>query len=159
MRRQRRNRTGHWTLSLLGLVIALVGLVLAGGGAWLAALGGSWYYVLAGAGMLIAGAQLMRGRMSGAVWYALVFVGTVGWSAWESGLDYWRWVPRLGLIVAFAFVLALLLPRLQQRPAHGLSRGLALLLGLVFVAAFALAFLPHGVTPASGAAPNRVCSS
>ena len=80
----------HWSLRVFGVLVAVLGLVLAAGGAWLIALGGSWYYLPAGLGLLVSGIQLMRGRRSGAWWFAAVFVGTVLWSAWESRLDYWR---------------------------------------------------------------------
>ncbi|MGH8496278.1 MAG: membrane-bound PQQ-dependent dehydrogenase, glucose/quinate/shikimate family [Gammaproteobacteria bacterium] len=132
--------------TLFGILLALVGLVLGIGGAWLITLGGSWYYLLAGAGMVIAGVQVTRRRMSGAWWFAAVLIGTVLWTIWEAGLDYWRWIPRLGLIVFLAFILALLLPRLAGVPSKAVSRTLAVLFVLVFVAAFALAFVPHGVT-------------
>ena len=65
--RPRRGR--DWPLLVLGLLVALIGLVLAAGGAYLAGIGGSWYYVLAGIGMLVSGVQLMRGRVSGAWWH------------------------------------------------------------------------------------------
>ena len=143
----------HWSLRVLGAVVAVLGLVLAGGGGWLIALGGSWYYLPAGLGLLVSGVQLMRGRRSGAWWFAAVFVGTVLWSAWESGLDYWRWIPRLGLMVALAFVLALVLPRLSRGPSKTVSRSLAVVLALVFVGAFALAFAPHGQFMAETAVP------
>jgi quinoprotein glucose dehydrogenase len=139
-------RTGGWPLWILGALVALTGLALLAGGIWLAILGGAWYYLLAGLGMVLAGIQLLRGRMSGAWWYAAVFVGTLLWTVWESGLDYWGWIPRFGLVVVFAFVLALLLPRLDGTVSRALSRGLAIVLALVFVVAFALAFVPHGVT-------------
>lgn len=133
---------------IFGSVLALLGVVLAAGGTWLAVLGGSWYYLLAGLGLLIGGAQVFRRRISGAWWFAAVFFGTLLWSAWESGLDYWRWIPRFGLIVVLAFVLALLLPKLEGGPGRGVSRTLALLCALVFIAVFALAFAAHGVTRA-----------
>ncbi|MFC3715328.1 membrane-bound PQQ-dependent dehydrogenase, glucose/quinate/shikimate family [Luteimonas soli] len=145
-----------WPLLVLGLVITLVGLVLAVGGAYLASLGGSWYYVLAGIGLVVSGVQLMRGRASGAWWFAAVFVGTLAWTIWESGLSYWRWIPRLGLVVVLAFFVALLAPRLAGWRSRGLARGLAALMVVLFVGAFALAFVPHGVVQADrGAAEAR----
>ena len=146
-------------LAALALVILLLGAVLTAGGAWLASLGGSWYYVLAGIGLLIAGVQLWRGRYSGALWFALVLAGTMLWTWWESGGNYWRWVPRLGLMVGLAFVLALMLPRLDRPVSRTLSRSIAGVLALVFVAAFTLAFVPHGVTAASGAFPEPITSA
>ena len=43
-------------LVITAVIFILLGLALAGGGAWLVSLGGSWYYVVAGIGMLVAGA-------------------------------------------------------------------------------------------------------
>jgi hypothetical protein len=37
---------------ITGIVYALIGLVLAGGGIWLAALGGSIFYIILGVGIL-----------------------------------------------------------------------------------------------------------
>lgn len=149
----------HWLVAVLAIVILLLGVVFTAGGAWLASLGGSWYYVLAGIGLLVSGVQLWRGRYSGALWFALVFVGTLLWTWWESGGNYWRWVPRLGLIVAIGFVLSLLLPTLDRPVSRKVSRGIAGVLALVFVAAFTLAFVPHGVTAAEGAFPEPMTST
>jgi quinoprotein glucose dehydrogenase len=146
-------RGRDWPLLVLGTITLLLGLVLAIGGAWLASLGGSWYYVLAGVGLVLAGAQLARGRLSGAWWFAVVFVGTLAWTIWESGLSYWRWIPRFGLMVVLGFFVALLAPRLAGWRSRAWSRGLAGLMALVFVAAFALAFVPHGVIEAGKPGP------
>ncbi|MCC4590343.1 membrane-bound PQQ-dependent dehydrogenase, glucose/quinate/shikimate family [Xanthomonas campestris pv. cannae] len=147
---ERTERRGGWPLRLLGGVCALIGAVLTIGGAWLLALGGSWYYLVAGLGLAISGVQLWRGRRSGALWFAATFLLSLLWAAWESGTDYWRWVPRMGLMVFLALLLALLLPRLDRPFSRTLSRALAAVLALVFVGAFALAFLPYGVTEADG---------
>ena len=48
-------------VTITGVVYALIGLALAGGGAWLAALGGSLYYLLAGIGILLTGLLLIGG--------------------------------------------------------------------------------------------------
>src|SRR5215813_4200867 len=50
-----------WAPALLGGVVALLGLILAGGGAYLAWLGGSLYYVLVGA-MLVAAVHQRKDR-------------------------------------------------------------------------------------------------
>ncbi len=107
-------RARHGLITLLSIALVLLGLVLGGLGAWLASLGGSWYYVLAGLGLLVSGVLLWGNRRAGALWFGLVFVGTLLWTWWESGSDYWRWVPRLGLIVGIGFVLSLLLPTLDR---------------------------------------------
>ncbi|MBB4771200.1 membrane-bound PQQ-dependent dehydrogenase, glucose/quinate/shikimate family [Xanthomonas sp. LMG 8993] len=147
----RPSRRGHWALATLGGVIGVLGAVLLAGGVWLAALGGSWYYAPVGVALLIAGVLLFRGRNAGAWWFAAVVAATLPWTWWESGSDYWRWVPRLGLIVGLAFVLALLLPKLERPVSRAMSRSVAGVLAAVFVVAFALAFVPFGVTEADGA--------
>lgn len=134
-----------WVVRSFAVLLVLVGLPLAAGGIWLLLLGGSWYYAPAGIGLLAAAVLLWRGRHRGARVFWVVLAATVVWTAWESGLDYWRWVPRLGLMVALGLILALLLPRLDHPPRRGVVPTLAGGLALVFLVAFGLAFLPHGV--------------
>lgn len=144
----------HPWIGVLGVVIALLGLTLAIGGAMLLAAGGSWYYLPAGIGLLVSGVLLALGRAGGAWWYWAVLVGTTVWTAWESGLDYWRWVPRLGLLVALGILVALAQWRLPGRFTRVPSRLLAVALVLVFGVAFALAFAPYAVTEAQGPLPQ-----
>jgi quinoprotein glucose dehydrogenase len=49
-------------ITITGIIYTVIGLALACGGAWLVALGGSLYYVIAGLGILITGALLLGGR-------------------------------------------------------------------------------------------------
>jgi len=91
-----------------GVVYALIGLALACGGAWLAALGGSSYYVLAGIGILVTGALLVAGRRS-ALWvYAAVLIGTLVWAVGEVGFDWWPLAARGDVV--FPLALWLLAP-------------------------------------------------
>lgn len=55
------------SLLLLALLIAVFGLALTAGGAWLIALGGSWYYLSAGVALL-ATAVLLFLRNPAALW-------------------------------------------------------------------------------------------
>ena len=80
-------RPRHGLVTVLSLVLVLLGLVLGGLGAWLATLGGSWYYLLAGIGLLVSGVLLWGNRRAGALWFGAVFVGTLLSTAWESGSD------------------------------------------------------------------------
>ena len=150
---EQRNRVLLMT-RLLALVIVLLSLAFLGGGLRLLTLGGSSYYVITGVGLLIAGVQLWRRKASSALWYALVFIGTVHWAAWESGLDYWGWVPRLDLITVIGFFLALLLPYLDKPTSRTASFWLAGLMAATFVIAVGLAFVPYHVTSA-GPAPDK----
>ena len=51
-----------WAAIVVGIVVSLIGAVLAIGGIWLMILGGSFYYVLTGIAMVAAGvvARSMR---------------------------------------------------------------------------------------------------
>jgi quinoprotein glucose dehydrogenase len=144
---------------VLALLLIVLGLVIGGLGAWLLSLGGSWYYAIAGLGLLVCGILLWGNRRSGALLYALVFIGSLLWTWWESGSDYWRWVPRLGLVTALGIVLALLAPTLQAPVPRRLSRSVAAVLMLVFVAAFGLAFTPHGVVDGHQPFPEPAVSA
>ncbi|REC94989.1 membrane-bound PQQ-dependent dehydrogenase, glucose/quinate/shikimate family [Kushneria indalinina] len=145
-------------LLLVGALVALVGLVLTVGGAWLAIVGGSWYYLLAGIGMLLAGGLLAMQRRAGVALYAVVFIGSLIWAAWESGLDYWRWIPRMDVVLILGILVALV----AWRTVDGLSRRASFLtaggLTLVLAGAGALAFLPHNFTH-SGNVPEPQSAS
>src|SRR5262249_5840114 len=84
-----------WLPVLLGALVALIGLILAGGGAYLAALGGSWYYVLAGVLLVAAGYLMIRRRIAGIYTYIGAFAFTAAWAFWEVGLSGWALIPRL----------------------------------------------------------------
>jgi quinoprotein glucose dehydrogenase len=86
---------GGVAVRALGLLLLLIGVVLIGGGAWLLALGGSAYYLVAGIALVISGALIAQLKLSGAVLYAAVFLATVLWAIWEAGLNGWALVPRV----------------------------------------------------------------
>jgi len=84
---------------ITGFVVAILGLALALGGVWLVALGGSAYYLVAGAGVCATGILLARGS-GAALWlYAIVLLGTIVWAVAEVGLVGWQLEPRLLLPV------------------------------------------------------------
>ena len=110
---------------LYAALLAMIGLMLAGGGVWLAWLGGSPYYLLAG--LMVSGSAILlwRGRREGIWLYAAMLVGTLGWAVWESGFDGWALSARL--IAPFVLGIWLLTPWLRRRlsPAEngmGLNR-------------------------------------
>lgn len=73
----------------------LIGAALALGGVWLISLGGSWYYLIAGAGIVLAGALVWRGSALGAQLYWLALAGTLLWGLSEVGADLWALMPRV----------------------------------------------------------------
>lgn len=103
---------------ILLLIFALLGLALLAGGIWLAALGGSVYYAIAGAALL-AMAMLTRTRRTAAqLLYALLLAGSAIWALWESGYDWWPLATRLGVLLLLA--IPLLWPARQASRAPAL---------------------------------------
>lgn len=97
----------------IGAILALLGAAVLVGGGKLASLGGSWYYLLAGALMVSCGATLIRRRLA-AVWLALaLLVITLAWALWEVGFDFWQLVPRLMVFLVITLVVTLIAPLLK----------------------------------------------
>ncbi|MEQ8406520.1 MAG: membrane-bound PQQ-dependent dehydrogenase, glucose/quinate/shikimate family [Oceanicaulis sp.] len=109
----------NWAGIVLGAILALIGISLLIGGVWLAAVGGSWYYLLAGAGLTAAGALMVMGRKLGALIYLGVFAFTVLWAFWEVGLQGWPLLPRLVGPTVLAVLTLLVLPTLRGGPSIG----------------------------------------
>src|SRR5215475_11209586 len=104
-----------------GIILALIGLAIGGGGIWLVALGGSVYYVIAGIGVLVTGALLMARRRS-ALWvYAAVLIGTLVWAVGEVGFDWWPLAARGDVI--FPLALWLLTPWITRNLDRGAPSG------------------------------------
>jgi len=137
------NKTSKYTL-FVAFLLLICGLPLLIGGGWLAVVGGSFYYLLAGVGMLASAFLLAKNQRAGVWVYGLVVLGTVLWAAWESGLDYWRWVPRLDVVMVLALFVALTMPRLREPFAKKTAYGYAGASVVIFAVAFALAFVPYG---------------
>jgi quinate dehydrogenase (quinone) len=137
-----------WLMVLLGVLVALAGLGLAGGGVMLIARGGSWYYLLMGLGLLVSGIQIARGAPSGAVVYTLAFALTVVWAFWEAGLDFWALHARIfTFLCAFVAIIALhplTLKRAGRKPMAGAWLGVA---GVALIVVLGMGwgmFQPHG---------------
>lgn len=134
---------------ITGIVLLFAGLILAAGGAYLAVIGGSWYYLIAGLGIAAAGHFLARGRFLGALIYLAVFALTCIWAIWESGFDFWPLVPRLVAPIFIGAIVLLIVPLIRPeegRPADTrpfVIGGLAM--ALVFVGYFAMMFRPHDI--------------
>ncbi|WP_370677982.1 membrane-bound PQQ-dependent dehydrogenase, glucose/quinate/shikimate family [Pleomorphomonas sp. PLEO] len=104
-----------WLVLLLALVIGLIGLVLLIGGAYLAYVGGSPYYALAGLGLLATSWLLWRGNALALWFYILVYAATLVWAVWEAGLDGWALLPRVVAPTVMLLFVVLAIPALSPR--------------------------------------------
>jgi quinoprotein glucose dehydrogenase len=130
------NNSGSRVIATLTVLFAvLTGLYLFIGGIWLVAIGGSWYYPIAGVVMLIT-AWLLWQRKALALWlYAALLLCTVAWSVWEVGFDFWALTPRLDVL--FFFGVWLLLPFVYRHlilPTAGAAPALGAVLAITVVA-------------------------
>ncbi len=131
---------GGWAVVGLGVLLVLVGLPLVVGGVWLIVLGGSWYYTLAGLGLVASGGLIALRRELGAWIYVAVYVLTLIWALWEVGLNGWALVPRVVAPSMLLFLVILALPSLVRR--HGERArlaGLGAFAALMLVGAFVVA--------------------
>lgn len=159
------NQSGSRVIATLTVLFAvLTGLYLLIGGIWLVAIGGSWYYPIAGVVMLIT-AWLLWQRKALALWlYAALLVCTVAWSVWEVGFDFWALTPRLDVL--FFFGVWLLLPFVYRHlilPAAGAAPALGAVLAITVVAlAWAVFNDPqeiNGTLSADATAPTATSST
>ena len=140
----------------LGALLGVVGLGLAGGGLELLNLGGSFYYLPAGVGYLVAAYLLLRLRPAGAWCVGAIALLTVLWAIWEVGVHYWALFPRLMMPLGFAAAALLLTAgwrpkgrRLPMAAAGGVAAAL-------LVAQFASGFTVHDATISPAGASFQV---
>ena len=95
----------------------IIGIVLAIGGGWLIALGGSLYYLPVGIGLIVSGYLLWQRRIEAAFLYLLIFVATLIWAWWEVGTNGWALVPRL-IGPAVLLVLTMAVSPTLRRPGY-----------------------------------------
>ncbi|KFI32468.1 quinate dehydrogenase [Haematobacter missouriensis] len=147
-------------LWVLGGVLAAAGLFFIIGGGKLVTLGGSWYFLLAGVGLLLAAIQIVRGRPAGAWIFLATYAATVIWSLYDVGLDYWGLISRLLAMTIGAGLVLATLPVLNRadgrtaRPFGPLACAVVLL--AAGVAGFASMFAIHPEVTASAPAARRV---
>ncbi|HRP77463.1 MAG TPA: glucose/quinate/shikimate family membrane-bound PQQ-dependent dehydrogenase [Aquamicrobium sp.] len=146
-------------ITATAIVLALFGIALAAGGLWLAILGGSVFYLLAGLALL-ASAVLVRRRSAMALWvHGALVLGALGWALWEVGFDWWQLGPRGGVLVLIALWLLAMSGRLEpaasRRPA-AFALGLPVLLSIA-AAGYAMTVDTHDL---AGSLPaERVASA
>src|SRR5262249_519846 len=83
----------EWFVLILGGVIALIGIMLALGGAKLIAVGGSWYYLFAGLALIVAGLAVAQRKLLGVWIYGGAFVATIPLAFLGVGFNWRALVP------------------------------------------------------------------
>ena len=147
---------GRWPLWILGLVLAAAGLFLGINGGRLVALGGSWYFLLAGVALLVSGVLIGMRKPTGAWLYAVTLVLTAVWAVWDAGFAFWPLVSRLALLGGLGIFVALAYPTLMRATGQAAGRaayGVAAVLALALVVMIGFTFVPANVISASGPAP------
>ncbi|SCW33790.1 quinoprotein glucose dehydrogenase [Sphingobium faniae] len=125
--------SGRYALACL---LALVAAILAAGGAWLIALGGSPYYLLAGLAVALSAYWSWRGDVR-AMWsYGLMLAATLLWTLFERGLSPWALQARmLAPLVLGLWLFWPLLRRLSWKIGLPLFLAVVVLPGLLLVRA------------------------
>lgn len=102
---------------VIGCIITLFALIFLIGGAYLASLGGSLYYLVCGLVLAASGILMIMGRLLGAWLYLLAWAGTLVWTIYEVGFEWWGWLPRLFGPTILAIIVVFCVPALRRRDA------------------------------------------
>jgi quinoprotein glucose dehydrogenase len=137
----------------VGLLICLFSIPLTAGGLWLVIAGGSYFYVMLGAGLMAGGIMLYRHRGAALSLFAAILLLTLLWSLWEVGLDWWPLSARGNFLFVMCGVL--LLPSVHKSlgPNSERRRGvlaLSLVMGIVAVVGVASWFTDQHQVSGSG---------
>lgn len=143
-----------WPAIVVGLLLSIIGLVLAFGGSKLVSVGGSAYYLIAGLSIIACGV-IFALRKGAALWlYALILFATLMWALWEVGLDWWQLVPRVAILCLIGILL--LLPW-WRKPLRSKGGSLALVgsIAAAVIVAIASQFNDPGTIEGSLATNNQ----
>jgi quinoprotein glucose dehydrogenase len=100
-------------LAATSAICALLALVFCLGGAWLLWRGGSAYYLVSGAGLLLCAWLVRRAHRDALFVAAALLLFTLAWSIWEVRFDWWQLLPRNDLL--FVLCAWLLIPGVNRR--------------------------------------------
>lgn len=142
--------------AISGIFVALIGLLLVIDGWTLMRLGGSWYYLLAGVGLIVSGGLLAARRAVGGVIFGAILLLTIVWAVFEAGFFFWALLPRVTapVVIGLLVVLTLFTIRKDRR---GLAMKLNLAgvgLGALLMASTLVGQYSRGTTAPNGLAPD-----
>lgn len=125
---------------LTSILVTLVGAFLLIGGIWLAALGGSVFFIVLGAALRASAGLLFARHPAGLALYGTAVILTLGWSVWEVGLDWWALSARGSLLIVIGALL-LVPPMVRSLYRPGVSRGAYGVASGVLAASLCVSFL------------------
>ncbi|NVN04938.1 membrane-bound PQQ-dependent dehydrogenase, glucose/quinate/shikimate family [Asaia spathodeae] len=158
----------HLLCVAIGLVIALLGVGLALGGADLAWLGGSWAYIPLGLLMAAVGLALMARKAFALPLSIVLSLIAVGWAFNEVGDVFWLVVPRVVVFLVLPIVVGVLSPWFGPAVRSGESAGrgvgvrrswgfgIAALYAIIFAGVSLNMFRPHAEVTADPAQSPKV---
>ncbi|EBN0460842.1 PQQ-binding-like beta-propeller repeat protein, partial [Salmonella enterica subsp. enterica serovar Dublin] len=133
-------------MRVLSLVLlAILGLPLTFGGAYLLALGGSPFYFLSGLAVLATAFGFIKRTRWALPLYAAWLVVLLIWSLWESGLHWWPLATRLGLPAIIGFVLAIPASRRDVSGSQPFASGKPVLATSLLSAVVAIIGIPFNL--------------
>ncbi len=147
----------RWPLWVVGFGMLVFALLYIGLGGYLASVGGSWYFVLAGVGMLVSSVLLFKQRLAGAWLFAAVMVASVIWAVADAGLNFWPQISRLFALGILSLLVALVYPSLRKLNGLAGGNGGYALGGLLAIAVAGGAygmFIPHDPVSPTGDGPG-----
>lgn len=154
---------GRLYLILLGLVLAAAGLFFAVLGSKLVLLGGSWYFAITGAVLMVSGVAVMLARPIGGMLFLVAWLATIPWAIFDAGLEFWPLVSRLFTMSIGAVAVLLSLPLMFRAVGKdnftALSRIAASVVAVACIATAWGMFQPHGVIRAEAAKTSTAYSS
>ncbi|MBA3043459.1 MAG: membrane-bound PQQ-dependent dehydrogenase, glucose/quinate/shikimate family [Gammaproteobacteria bacterium] len=129
---------------LIGVISAIAGGYFIYGGFQLLSLGGSLYYLPAGAALVATAILLFRADARAGHMYLAFFLATAAWAFWEVGFQFWPLAARLGMLAVLGLLIALCMPKLSGaerirhvRPiSYGTAGVIAVFVLLAFISAF-----------------------
>ncbi|CAM4378018.1 glucose/quinate/shikimate family membrane-bound PQQ-dependent dehydrogenase [Acinetobacter pragensis] len=139
---------------ILGLALLITGLFYIVGGGKLVSLGGSWYFLIAGILITCSAFFVFKKKAAGVALFALVFAGTLIWSWFDAGWDFWALFSRLmfpaGLFAALMFTLPSIRRYQSQNGAAAPAYAIAGMTVIGMLIGFYQMFQPHPTVAASG---------
>ncbi|MEO8454878.1 MAG: membrane-bound PQQ-dependent dehydrogenase, glucose/quinate/shikimate family [Sphingomicrobium sp.] len=124
-----------WAAVALSVVMALIGLVLTVGGAWLVLVGGSVYYLIAGIALLASAWFLFNGSLLGGWIYIGLFALSAIWGFAESRGNAWAMIPWLVAPLVILILVLIVMPTLSRAENRWKIAGGGIALAVLFVAA------------------------